>query len=503
MKNDMDRITYKLKKNPKKKKKEKDSNSSRESLEMELKSFKANEEISMKKTADGEEIKFFFNNPITENKKPKFKISPTSTMKINQKSTLNLLKGQNEPNFKDILLNYVKSPECKTKKKEEEGPIERKSTIIHGNPETVLTLNGDESSNNSKISEKNEENSSKSDSNSNSISDSSKSLKLEDIYSNIESRTNKESNKDKKDKDKNKIDNPKESSYKSNTTSKYDDSMKIFSNSNNSNNNSNNSSKNNEKENKNENNDIKKNKLNEINEIESEKEEANNELKQNNKNVIIKIKSSESNNNQTSNKDSCFNSKTSQNFKGSNGITCNTFTTTTNTHYTHNTQNTNNSSFQSLKINNKKINYNYLCWNNLSLEKKILIKKKSDSAKNINLIQDKDIIKNKENFIKDEKTTIMIFRLKHLDISLDIEKSYIYYFKYLTKLQNQKNHYKNKSSNNINYSNSQKNDSYKNHIEDNNIYYPNEYYINKKNNLHIKSHVSNLFDKLREFKNNS
>ena len=97
----------------------------------------------------------------------------------------------------------------------------------------------------------------------------------------------------------------------------------------------------------------------------------------------------------------------------------------------------------------------------------------------------------------------MIFRLKHLDISLDIEKSYIYYFKYLTKLQNQKNHYKNKSSNNINYSNNQKNDSYKKHIEDNNIYYPNEYYINKKNNLHIKSHVSNLFDKLREFKNNS
>jgi hypothetical protein len=47
----------------------------------------------------------------------------------------------------------VKSPENKTKKKIDED-VDRRSSIIHGDPQTVLTLNGDESSNNSEIKEK-------------------------------------------------------------------------------------------------------------------------------------------------------------------------------------------------------------------------------------------------------------------------------------------------------------------------------------------------------------
>ena len=91
----------------------------------------------------------------------------------------------------------------------------------------------------------------------------------------------------------------------------------------------------------------------------------------------------------------------------------------------------------------------------------------------------------------------MIFKLKHLNISLELEKTYSYYFKYLTKLQNQKNQYKNNASNSFkNYSNKNITDNI-----DNDFFYPDEYYINKNNNLHNKTHVSKLFDKLRQFKN--
>ena len=115
MKND-DRITYKLKKKPKQKK-ENDSNNSRDSLEMEIKSYKTNEKISRKKTAAGEEIKFFFNDTITDNKESKFNISPKPSIKINSKSTFNYTKEHCQLNFKEILLNYVKSPKCRNKKK--------------------------------------------------------------------------------------------------------------------------------------------------------------------------------------------------------------------------------------------------------------------------------------------------------------------------------------------------------------------------------------------------
>ena len=152
--NDSDRKTFKLK-NYHKKKKDKDSNSSRESLEMEIKSFENNKKISQKKTGEGEEIKFFFNEPPITKKKivSKFKLSPISSNKTNPHPTFNLLNEKNESNFKDILLHYVKSPENQTKKKIDE-KVDKRSSIIHGDPQTVLTLNGDESSNNSEIKKK-------------------------------------------------------------------------------------------------------------------------------------------------------------------------------------------------------------------------------------------------------------------------------------------------------------------------------------------------------------
>lgn len=483
MKNDTDRITYKLKNYNKKAQKDNDSNNSSDSIEMEIQSFNTNKKMIGKKTDTGEEIKFFFNSPITENKKENKNNYSRPSFKINQASTFNFSKRSKEFNFKDILLNYVQSPKCKIKKKDDDDKnnFERRNSVIYGNPETILTLNGDEDdedSENPKISKKSQEKSS--DSNSN-----SKSGSYLEIYSKAESNNDNGSLKESNDKDKNQLTNSKDSSYKSNKSKskiKFNDSMKIFIN-------LKNSDKKINKEKKNDSYSKNKN-----NEIESEKEEENNESNPFSQNEIIKMKYSDGVNNRKNNKDSCLNSyKNSQNIKSSNG---NTFTTTTNTHHTHNTHN---SSIQSLKINNKNINYNYLCWNNLSLPKKVIIKNRSSSVKRINSI---DIIKNKDNFIKDEKTTIMIFRLKNLNISLDIEKSYSYYFKYLTKLQYQKAHFKKSSTNNLSYSmRNQRIDSYKQKFE-NNINYPNEYYINRKNNLHNKYHISNLFEKLRESKNN-
>ena len=134
--------------------------------------------------------------------------------------------------------------------------------------------------------------------------------------------------------------------------------------------------------------------------------------------------------------------------------------------------------------------------NDLSLQKKIIIKNRSNSVKQIEEIEEKE---NKEN-IKDA-TAMMIYKLKHLHINLDIEKSYCYYFKYLSNIKNQKNNYRQKSCDNIHAYNDLKKPEKQN--SEKIFYYPNEFYINKKNSLHIKSHVSNLFDKLREYNNNN
>ena len=138
------------------------------------------------------------------------------------------------------------------------------------------------------------------------------------------------------------------------------------------------------------------------------------------------------------------------------GSVPNTFTTATNT---HNTILTYNSSVHSLKINNKKkYLYNYM--NNLSIEKYNHIITNSNKLNN-------NIDNNTFNIIK---------KLKYLNLSLDVEKSYI------------------KDFNTIIYSKSKKDLG----NEDNQFFYPNEYYINKNNNLHDKYHVSNFFKKIRE-----
>ena len=474
MNNDSDRKTFKLKKNPKRNKKENDSNSSRESLEMEIRSYKQNKKISQKKTGEGEEIKFFFNEPpqSPEKKNSKFKINHISSTRTFPKPNFKLSKGKDDFNFKDILLNYVNSPERQTKTKKDE-KVDKRSSVIYGNPETVLTLNGDENSNDSEIKEKNEN----CESSQNSKTESKSNSNSAEISSNNEEISKKSEHK----KEKSKKEITKESSYKSKNTSKYEDSSKTPSN-------SNISIKNNDIEEDNEKKEINNNEI-------LKKEEKSNENNKISEKDIKKLASFESNI-QKSNKDSCFNSyKNSLNYKNSNS---NTFTTATNTQNTHNTHNTHNSSFKSLKINNKKLNYNYLCWNDLSLHKKLIIQNRNNSVKKV--INLKEIVKN--NFIKDENTSIMLYKLKNLNISLDIEKSYSCHFKYLTNLQNQKSHYKNKSSENISSSNNQTNRLYEKNSE-NSFYYPDEYYINKENNLHKKSHVSNLFDKLREYKHNS
>ena len=134
-----------------------------------------------------------------------------------------------------------------------------------------------------------------------------------------------------------------------------------------------------------------------------------------------------------------------------------------------------------------------MCWNDLSLQKKLLIKNRSNSVKKIESFKDES----KGNSIND-KTEIMIYKLKHLNISLDKEKSYFYYFRNFSNLKEQANDYTQKSSDNLNNNNDEEGDS--NYNEQ--FFYPNEFYISKKNSLHIKTHISNLFDKLRQHNNN-
>ena len=481
---DSDRKTFKLK-NYHKKKKEKDSNSSRESLEMEIKSFKNNKKISQKKTGEGEEIKFFFNeSPITKKKNvSKFKLSPISSNKTNPHPTFNLLNEKNESNFKDILLHYVKSPENQTKKKIDED-VDRRSSIIHGDPQTVLTLNGDESSNNSEIKEKKDNKNkelSKSKSDSSSVS---KSESESNSNSEEESYHEKNSNKNSwkiKEKNKKELKDSKESSYKNNTL-KYDDSMEKYSNSYHS-----------KKINDYEDEENEKNEIDEKQEIKIEKQENESNHKAHIEEIIKKLASSESNV-QKSNKDSCFNSyKNSQKMKSLNS---NTVTTNTNT---HNYQNTHNSSLYSLRNNSNKKENNYLYLNDLSFKKQLLIKNRNNSIKKIITIKDLP----KEDFIKDENTSIMIYKLKNLKLSLDIEKSYSHQFKYLSNIQTQKSHYKNSNSNqNISNSNNYSKQINESNM-DSNFYYPDEYYISKNNILHQKVHVSNFFDKIKKIKKNT
>ena len=88
MKNDADRITYRMKNNKNNSKKDEDSNSSRESIEMEIRSFTKNKKFSRRKTQEGEQIKFFFNDlppEPPEKKNNNYKIDDYKKRKSNLK----------------------------------------------------------------------------------------------------------------------------------------------------------------------------------------------------------------------------------------------------------------------------------------------------------------------------------------------------------------------------------------------------------------------------------
>ena len=458
-----------------KNRKENTSNSSRDSIEKEIRSYESSV-ISKQGTARGEEIKFFFNPPSSQtlDQKSKSLFSSKTIRKSNEKEPK---EEKNECNFKDILINYINSPQIRSRRLNEDKEDRRKS-IIYEKPNIVLTLNGDEDSENNENesnSEKSDKNDSNSNSNSNSNSDSkSDSNSKYDSNSNSNSSNSSSFNLNNIQKICKKSESSKDKNSKETTSFKFDINKYKD------------SSHNSDIEDKNSNsgnNIILEKYKNEDTENDNEKEYNEMILKE-----LKKIQKSEKN---VRNKKELYNNSR----QAKNAYTnTNSFTTTTNTHNTHKTQKTNNSSFQSLKLNNKKVKYNYLCWNDLSLQKKLLIKNRSSSAKRIEPFD----IENKENLIND-KTELMIYKLKHLNISLDKERTYFYYFRHFTNIKEQSNNYTQKSSDNLNNNDNEEGNGQYNES----FYYPNEFYISKKNSLHIKTHISNLFDKIREYKNNS
>ena len=149
------------------------------------------------------------------------------------------------------------------------------------------------------------------------------------------------------------------------------------------------------------------------------------------------------------------------------------------------TKNIHRTSNLSSNENNQKLKYNYL--NNLNLEEKIKCRKRNNSTEMIEINK----ILNKEILVKNKNTEIL-YQLKNLNISLEKEKSYINYFKYLTGKYNPYNKNKNKIYNNSNDSSNQKN------IIDFQI----EIFIKNDDNLHKKVHKSTIFGKLRNNINN-
>ena len=547
MKNDTDRITYKMKKNRKNKRMDEDSDSSRESLEIELESYRNNKNMCRRKTQNGEQIKFFFNDlPSESPEKKNTKSNPISSSKTNPPALLNLSKKKIEFNFKDILLNYVNSPKYPTKNQEKENPqIERRDSIIYGDPETVLTLNGDENVEESKESKESKSKSkasssgtssshtesgsqsksksdskSKSSSISNSKSNSKSSSypeeakkKISNIKSNHKNDNNKEKNKSNKKSVKKLENNSKEEPSFKCTTSRCEDSIKqIYNNPKNKKykeivkkkemNKKKETLKKTESNKKIE--IIQKNENKDKNKIKKKVKEnikIDNENNSNNiKYVYNKILGDEINSIEVpkkidtdrkiqKRKDSFINSGSYKNSLQIINSNSNNFTTATNTQNTQKTHNTNNSSsLQSLKNTSKKFKYNYLCFKDLRSIQKIIIKNRSNSAKKLDIKKDNL----DDNFVHNDSTTVMIYKLKNLKLSLDIEKTYIHYFKNLTNLLNQKK--RSISQKNI-FSNNKKN----NVNDEDYCYYP--YYIDKNNTLHNKSHVSNLFAKMREHKN--
>ena len=394
MKNKSDKETFKFRKNNKKRRKEKDSNSSRDSLELTIKSYQENSKINHKDIGNGENIKFLFNVfPVNKNKTNK-----NQKLNSNEKE-----KEKEEFDFSKLLLNYVNQTGRTKEKKSNKNEM---GSIIYTKKNEVLTLNGENN-----------------DSNNN------------DEFSNRISKLSiSETNSKKTEKEK--IKKIKEKKNNENKIKNFFNTKTLI----------------NKKANL-------KNNQNKLNQVKQVMILSDKKMKNSEKNVESVINS---NYNKLTNSNKIIISNK------------NTFTTATNTQ---------DSSFKSLQYDFKKKNYDYLNFSEISLKKRLILQNKIFSGKK-NL---------KKEEIDNKKEENVFDKIRNLNISLEVEKSYCNYFSKIINLQKQKidcQKKSNKDGKSLHSNNSQINKRY--------FYYPDKYYIDKNSNLHSKYHVSNLFDKLRK-----
>ena len=394
MKNKSDKETFKFRKNNKKRKKEKDSNSSRDSLELTIKSYQENSKINHKDIGNGENIKFLFNEfPVNKNKTNK-----NQKLNSNEKE-----KEKEEFDFSKLLLNYVNQTGRTKEKKSNKNEM---GSIIYTKKNEVLTLNGENNGSNNN-----------------------------DEFSNRMSKLS-ISEKNTKKTEKEKIKKIKEKKNNENKIKNFFNTKTLI----------------NKKANL-KNNQDKLKKVKQVMILSDKK------MKNSEKNVESVINS---NYNKLTNSNKIIVSNK------------NTFTTATNTQ---------DSSFKSLQYDFKKKNYDYLNFSEISLKKRLILQNKIFSGKK-NL---------KKEEIDNKKEENVFDKIRNLNISLEVEKSYCNYFSKIINLQKQKidcQKKSNKDGKSLHSNNSQINKRY--------FYYPDKYYIDKNSNLHSKYHVSNLFDKLRK-----
>ena len=394
MKNKSDKETFKFRKNNKKRKKEKDSNSSRDSLELTIKSYQENSKINHKDIGNGENIKFLFNEfPVNKNKTNK-----NQKLNSNEKE-----KEKEEFDFSKLLLNYVNQTGRTKEKKSNKNEM---GSIIYTKKNEVLTLNGENNGSNNN-----------------------------DEFSNRISKLSiSETNSKKTEKEK--IKKIKEKKNNENKIKNFFNTKTLI----------------NKKANL-------KNNQDKLNQVKQVMILSDKKMKNSEKNVESVINSNY--NKLTNSNKIIFSNK-------------NTFTTTTNTQ---------DSSFKSLQYDFKKKNYDYLNFSEISLKKRLILQNKIFSGK-----------KNfKKEAVDNKKEENVFDKIRNLNISLEVEKSYCNYFSKIINLQKQKidcQKKSNKDGKSLHSNNSQINKRY--------FYYPDKYYIDKNSNLHSKYHVSNLFDKLRK-----
>jgi hypothetical protein len=150
------------------------------------------------------------------------------------------------------------------------------------------------------------------------------------------------------------------------------------------------------------------------------------------------------------------------------------------------------------------------CFLDLGKEKESKEKNIKDEIKLINIKEKEDKQKQSENKNKSElkgnknikvnnERTNIFDKIRNINISLDVEKSYSNYFKQIINLQKQKNNYKNIHDKKEDISvRKERKSSYSNKYNKRYFYYPDEFYINRNSDLHSKSHISKLFDTLRK-----